>query len=806
MMHIKIHIKNKNATFQKAKRSVLLLFFLMFIQNDIFSQNTFSDSLKNQFIAYQQNHLQEKIYLHNDKQVYSASEICWFKIYLVDAFFAKPLSISKIAYVEILDVNNKPILQTKIAMKNGFGDGSLQIPFSVKTGHYKMRAYTNLMKNYSPDFYFEKQITIINTQQPAEIATEMEDYDLQFFPEGGNLVNGLQSKVAFRVTNQNGIGQHCKGIIVNQKMDTLIKFSSLKFGIGSFVFTPNTNNNYKAIFTLDNGKIISQNLPIIYNNGMVMSLQDVDNKLVKVKVQMTTPDTRLYLLVHTKGVLKQIWQKESLNNTVEFLVEKSILAEGISQFTLFNADRKPISERLYFKKPENSLQIDLKLNDRNFAKREKVELNISTKSDKDKAISANLSIAVYKIDSLEKPDETSISAYLWLTADLKGSVESPNYYLDFQNKENTEATDNLMLTHGWRRFNWDDILKSNQTTLLKYMPEYAGHIVKGKATNTNATLAKNLNCFISMPGTRTQFHQSTTNKEGIFNFDIKDVYNEGQIIVQSALKDSTYNFEIFNPFSDQFSIKKTAAFSFSGISTNSVNSLNSSAQIQNVYSKSKQHSYIYPKVDTTAFFVKPETTYLLDNYVRFTTMEEVLREYVLPISVKKRKDVFQLQILDNKKITFFETDPLLLLDGVPIFDTNKFMAYDPLKVRKLEVVTGSYYLGDMTFDGIANFTTYTGDMPGFVLDKNAVVIDYEGIQLQREFYMPKYDSAIQKESRMPDFRNTLYWNPTIITNENGTAKCGFYTSDQPGNYLLVIQGLNNEGVTGERHEIIIVKK
>jgi hypothetical protein len=165
-----------------------------------------------------------------------------------------------------------------------------------------------------------------------------------------------------------------------------------------------------------------------------------------------------------------------------------------------------------------------------------------------------------------------------------------------------------------------------------------------------------------------------------------------------------------------------------------------------------------------------------------------------------------LNILDNQKISFFETDPLLLLDGVPIFDTDKFMAYDPLKIRKLEVVTGTYFLGNMTFDGIANFITYTGDIPGFEIDPHAAVVDYEGIQLQREFYSPINESPQQKALRLPDFRSLLYWNPTIITNATTHQNLTFFTSDQAGKYLIIIQGISPDGISGFSKTTIEVTK
>ena len=135
-------------------------------------------------------------------------------------------------------------------------------------------------------------------------------------------------------------------------------------------------------------------------------------------------------------------------------------------------------------------------------------------------------------------------------------------------------------------------------------------------------------------------------------------------------------------------------------------------RVQNEYSGAMLKQFRYPEADSSAFYDKPDLTYLLDNYVRFTTMEEVMREYVMPVNVRKKNGQFHLPVYDELAKQFFANDPLILLDGVPVFDIDKFMAYDPLKIRKLEVVSRRYFLGNMYFEGIVNFITYKGVWKG----------------------------------------------------------------------------------------------
>ena len=151
-------------------------------------------------------------------------------------------------------------------------------------------------------------------------------------------------------------------------------------------------------------------------------------------------------------------------------------------------------------------------------------------------------------------------------------------------------------------------------------------------------------------------------------------------------------------------------------------------------------------------------------------------------------------------------DPLVLVDGVPVFDMDKVMKLDPLKMSRLDVLARRYILGYNSFDGIASFTTYKGDLNGFELDPHAIVVDYEGIQLQRKFYAPEYETEQQLTSHLPDFRNLLFWEPEVKTKSDGKETLGFYTSDLPGKYAIVLQGINASGMSGSQVVFFDVKR
>jgi len=197
--------------------------------------------------------------------------------------------------------------------------------------------------------------------------------------------------------------------------------------------------------------------------------------------------------------------------------------------------------------------------------------------------------------------------------------------------------------------------------------------------------------------------------------------------------------------------------------------------------------------DSTSFYGQPDESYLLDDYTRFPVMEEVLREYVAGIRVRNKNNNFSFQIPNKINNRILDGSPLVLLDGVPVFSANQLMSIDPLKVKEIEVVARKYYLNGISTDGIASFRTYTGDMAGYKPDSKALVLDYDGILLKKEFYTPRYDSPAQTESRKPDKRVLLLWAPDISVSGNQKKIVEFYTSDVKGVFQIIVQGLTESG-------------
>jgi hypothetical protein len=763
------------------------------------------DSLSVLFKDYSQNHLQEKIFAHTDKENYVTGEILWFKLYVSDAHLNLPLKLSKVAYVELLNASNKPVFQTKIDLQKAMGDGSFLIPYTLPSGNYIFRGYTSAMKNNGASYFFEKQLTIINPlKKPDWSLPSTSNYQVQFFPEGGNLVNGIESKIGFKITDQNGLSVEAKGFIEDADHHSLVQFETKKFGMGQFLLKPLSGGKYQANISIA-GKQLLVPLPEAYQHGCVMRVSENKAKQILVEVESTELNGSVDLMIHTRQLLKTVVRQNLINGKTGFLVPNNILGDGISQITIFDAQRHPLCERLYFKPPTNVLHIQTKSNNENLGIRQQIELDIKS-TFRNKPVAANLSLSAYLIDSLQSIPHSDILSYLWLESDLIGEIESPQYYFS-DDLDVPVCTENLLLTQGWRRFKWEEIFNKKGKP-DQFIPEWNGQIILAKVVKKNTNqVGIGVNVYLSIPAERPLFYQGISNQDGLVVFNIATFYGSSQMILQTNGKtDSIYRIEIIEPFSKSYSDRKALPFELNENLKELLKKHSIQSQVGNIYYPEQQQNFRYPdSMDTIPFYGKPSQRYYLDDYTRFITMEEVLKEYVEGIRLRKSNDLFNLKLLNETYLNYFETEPMILLDGVPVFDVNQLISFDPLKIKKIDVFNQQFFQNNISMNGILSCYTYQGDLAGYALDLNALAIAFEGLQLKREFYHPIYEDVEKKKNRLPDFRNVLSWIPDLAIDANGFQKISFFSSDIKGKYLIVVQGVGSNGTVGATSSVIDIK-
>jgi hypothetical protein len=786
----------KRGYFQKNK--IIFTCILLFARVFVCAQENNLNSILSSFNQYTQKNLYEKLYLHSDKSLYLAGEIIWFKLYVVEGTSHKPSSVSKVAYVEVINSDLKPVLQGKISLAGGVGNGSFLVPASLPSGNYKIRAYTNWMKNFSADYFFEEDISVINsfTKLGERLPPKSPAYDMQFFPEGGNLVNDLPARVGFKVVDQNGKGVDASGIIVDQDKKTVASFESLNFGMGNFSFVPLANNHYTAFIKVNGNNVTVADLPVVYREGYVLKVEEENNDEIIATIYSNSRSTHqfVYLLIHTREMLK-LADVLSLNNGKAVVrIPKTKLGDGISCFTLFDAEKKPVCERLYFKQPA-ALSVIAQPDLDEYGTRKRIILDIRLNGSGSDTGTADLSLSVFKLDSLQHAPMRDIRSYIWMGSDISGNIESPEYYFTDSGETIRKATDNLMLTQGWRRFKWEDVLQ-NKAPGFEFIPEYAGQLITGEITDKKSgEPVENITVYAAVPGDKYELGTSISNKKGKILFDLRNFYGSNVLIVQTdPSRDSTYAIDISNPFSEKYADRPFPEFDLPGRYQSDILSHSIGTQVQGTFGIGNLYKFKpFVNADSTSFFGIPDKKFFLDDYIRFNSMEEVMREYIAGLTVKRRGRKYHFRVMNEPLRIFFEDDPLMLLDGVPVFDGDQIMAIDPLKIKKIEVVTRKYFQGSLVATGIISLTSYHNDLEGFQLDPHSLILEYEGLQLKREFYSPNYDKSSDAESRVPDFRNVLLWNPDIRLSEKGNTQVSFYTSDRKGKYIGIIQGITTDG-------------
>ncbi|MEZ0485121.1 hypothetical protein [Fibrella aquatica] len=773
------------------------------------AQQPMLEQLHHQFKTHTTQALQEKLFVHTDQSVYISGERLWFRLFYVDGSLHRPLDVSRVAYLELLDKDQKAVVQTKVTLDSSRGMGSVFLPTSLLSGHYTLRAYTQWMKITSPEFLFEKTITLINPFRRLGLPLPSDSlaYEAQFFPEGGHLVTGLPAKVAFSVVNRKtGRGVDCRGTLLGPANDTLARFTTLKFGIGTFTFTPTGNTPYRVLLTDPAGRTITRPLPAAAPTGYTMQTTDTGDGFLRINVATNVPGaSAVYLIGHTRQLVKVSDGQPILGNKAQFLVRKSSLGEGISHLTLFDAEGQPLCERLYGKRPQATLSLRLTPEKAQYTTRDKVTLDLTASSPTGSPLSADASVSVYKIDSLFSGNEVSLPDYLWLTSDLRGTVESPDYYLTQTGPEADAALDNLLLTHGWRRFSWETVLRPKPVDKMQ-APEHRGQVVHGRVTDARTGApAPNVFTYLSIPGKSIQLFSSRSDRQGRVRFELPTFYGTNDLVLQTANGDSLLRVDIVNPYTETAATSRLPVLDLPNMPGESVQQRSLAMQVQNSYANAYANPPRPPNTDSTTFYGKPDERYLLDTYTRFTVLEEVLSEYVPGVLVRRSGSHFTLRVGNLPYRQPFDEQPLILLDGVPVYDVDRLMAFSPLKIKSLDVVTRRYLLGYASIPGIISFKTYKGDLAGFQLDPRAVVMDYDGLQARREFYAPSYTTPILAASRRPDFRNLLYWNPSVTTGPQGKTNLSFYTSDQEGRYLIEVHALTPTGQASTTRQLITIE-
>ncbi len=396
---------------------------------------------------------------------------------------------------------------------------------------------------------------------------------------------------------------------------------------------------------------------------------------------------------------------------------------------------------------------------------------------------ANVSVSVYRTDDLNTTERASLVSDLWLGSEVKGNIEDAGFYVDPATDSSVEA-DNLMLTQGWRRFKWDDIL-STEGFNVKYPPEYRGFLI-----NTQLSSAKSVNTFATIleQSPKTLFAHSDSEGKATF---LGTFTGKKTLIFQTdPNQDSVGRFSILNmPVASQSAAENLAAKS---TLLTAFSSRYLDAQVQSRFEKP---IFKTVKEDDWNIYALPTMVYNIDDYTKFPTIGETIREYIKGVSFRKQGDHQKIRISYKNALNsldYMTDNSLVLFDGIPAFNIDDILDYKTLNIDQISVVQEKYHDNGVNMGGVFSIKSKDKNLSQFK-SPNALVIDYEGFQQERIFYSPKYLTAETRDSKLPDFRQLLFWNPVIQMVPNQQQEINFYTSDRKGQYIGVIEGLTANG-------------
>ncbi len=336
----------------------------------------------------------------------------------------------------------------------------------------------------------------------------------------------------------------------------------------------------------------------------------------------------------------------------------------------------------------------------------------------------------------------------------------------------------------------------DRTSRREYLAELEGHLLIGhiRLKTTNEPL-KNLDISLSFVGKTARCRFTRTDENGEFYFLVKDT-GLSEIVIQPLSPDiNGYYIELYQPFSNSFSNIKTADFYIDSSKISEINKAIIGAQVSNIY-----EPFVEKPADTKPvapdFFGKPENSVKMSDYIELTSVREVVKEIIPNAYTQKQNGKFDFRLINKFRDHPFENKPLVLVDGIPVYDFEKVLNISSKEIERADVINTRYFYSGNVFDGILSFITKKGNLSAMEFDNSIFRQVYEGCQIQKYFYSPVYSSDVKKVDRLPDFRNTLFWKPDVRTGKDGKADIDFYTSDESSDYTIIVEGMTPDGKKG----------
>ncbi|MES2276658.1 MAG: TonB-dependent receptor plug domain-containing protein [Bacteroidota bacterium] len=652
--------------------------------------------------------------------------------------------------------------------------------------------------------------------------------DVQFFPEGGQLVNGIRTKVGFKAVKPDGLSETVSGYITDNSNAHVAEFQSQHAGMGIFALQPQSGKSYTAVITHQDGTESRYMLPAAAENGYVLNANQVGKDSLSVRIsasQALLNGKEAVLVAQTNGVV-QFAAKIKLDAATNVsIVSTKKFPTGITQLTLFSPDYAPVAERLVFVDHNNRLNTTITTDNPTYAPRGKVKMDMKITDAYDEPVVGSFSVTVTddsKVKAAED-DEVTILSNLLLTSDIKGYVEQPNYYFNSANADRLKHLDQLLLTQGWRRFNWAD-LQAGKHPQLRYQPEQGLTVTGNITTLGNKPVSKGKVILFASTAEGPLMIDTVADEQGHFVFDGLYFADNAKLVVRASnAKDRN---------SVKVSIDKQPHINYKPlyVAANDVRGFNLTEYLKTTEAQFEELTKaglmknvialkevkIQAKRDYVAERTIPHSSNLNPGYADVVLKADKFEKqtrlmdafYGLPgMEIKGG-----LPWLTRIKSFTGEKPMLVILDGAQLPRNPKMLkdlletipAFDILGAEVLTSGGSTAMYGSDGSNGVIILTTRRGDeMQVQGLKQNVGHYSPKGYSATKSFYAPVYD--VPDDKKMADLRSTIYWNPDIVTNDKGEASISYFNADGTGTYKVTLEGLDLNGNLARHTYTYVVK-
>lgn len=819
------------------KKTFLILVMTVFSMAFSFSQSQM-DRLIQSIEDYYKAYPYEKVYLHTDKPHYFLNDTIWIKAYaIIETGKDEPEKTPSLPlYVELIQESVVPYVSRIIMkMENGMGQGNIVLPRGLRPGVYTLRAYTEWMKNFGEEAFFEKNIWVGELGDGWEFINQTPKLNLSFFPEGGYLVEGIESKIGFKATNAIGKGTDVIGYVLNSKMDTVLRFESEHLGMGAFNFSPKPNESYEIRAKSAEQGWTRFSFSEIQKSGYVLKIDplfdDAKAKVSIIKHGNAKPKS-LHLIGQSKG--KVIFRKDLDADKQEnsLILDQEGFLPGLVTFTLMDEETNLLAERLVYFLPFAQGSGNFRTEKNEYAPKEMVRMNVELLDEFGMPIQGDFSISVtdtYQVMHLE--NSQNIVSYLQLSSELKGEIEQPSYYFNPENPHAEKYLDNLLLTQGWRRFSWENLAKLNEFPAYNFE---SGLTLRGRVSKLNNKPIEEIHKLTML--VRHWYgnpfvYEGETDESGNFTFLGMDYQDTVGIFLQAYIEKEKASgkktevkrneVEIFDP-----EIPKPKMASLIGLpqgdqfldyddyivrvkeAKNLMEQfvLNKEIELGEVTVRGRRSDKI-PDTRTIQYNDSPELSMIVtEEYYSFQNVYQLIRGRFPGVNVYG--DVFDMMnppavIIRGGLISGPASGrpvvggAAIFIDGSPV--TPQLAAVIPVtEIERVDILRSqakSAIYGSQGAGGVVNILTKGGnpnrDFSEVDTLGNATAVS-QGYVPIREFYVPPMVPDFSAPISI-DYRSTIFWLSFVKSDMNGKVYLEFPLSEGRPEVRVSLEGLSKKG-------------